>query len=145
MRRGKKNDNVIGFDPLVWMKDDSQQSSVDSRPSIPTTDDSQPTTQAVSRQPTTTDDSPSTVQLGESLTIEQATAMHIELGRHLHAKSVVLEAGALQRMDAAGLQLLAAFVRTAQARGVLVEWRSPAPVLCAAARHLGLGTVLRLP
>ena len=71
--------------------------------------------------------------------------MHTELGRHLHAKSVVLEAGALQRVDAAGLQLLTAFLHSALARGIHVEWRSPALALRAAARHLGLETALRLP
>lgn len=139
MKRGKKNDNVIGFDPLVWMKDSAEQEALSGE------EEPEPSDPATAHSALRAPDSPAVVALGETLTIEQAAPMHSELGRHLHAKSVVLEAGALQRVDAAGLQLLAAFVRTAQARGVLVEWRSPAPVLCAAARHLGLGTILRLP
>lgn len=146
-----KKKGTIGFDPLAWMKE-SRQSSVVSRPSTPTTDDPRPTTQAVSHPPTpktddrrlATDDSPSAVQLGDILTIEQSAAMHAELGRHLGAKSVVLDAGSLTRVDTAGLQLLTAFIRTAEGCGARVEWRAPRPALRESARRLGLEGALRL-
>lgn len=92
-----------------------------------------------------TDDATGVIALGEMLTIEQVGAMHAELGQHLGAKRVALDAGALQRVDAAGLQLLTAFVRAAGDRGAQLEWRSPTAVLCDGARRLGLSTALRLP
>lgn len=130
----KKKGGVIGFDPLAWMKNDDQQSPVDSRPSTANTDDRRPAI----------DDTPGAVALGEMLTIEQAAAMHAELGRHLGAASVALEAGALQRVDAAGLQLLVAFTRAATGRGTKVEWRSPSTALREGARRLGLSGALGL-
>lgn len=150
----RKKGGVIGFDPLAWMKDDSPQASAISRP----TDDSgrqstvvghpSPTTSAPT---TTTDDprpatgdAPSAVQLGDTLTIEQVAAMHAELGRHLHAKTVVLEVGHLRRIDAAGLQLLTAFVRAARGRGVTIDWCAPTAALRDGARRLGLDGALDL-
>ncbi len=142
MKRAKKgkDNSLIGFDPLVWMKESSAECGVWSVEEEAETADVD-TPHSALRTP----DAPSAVQLGELLTIEQVAAMHAEFGRHLHADSVVLEAGALARVDAAGLQLLAAFVRTARARGVRVEWRSPTPALREATRRLGLGPALRLP
>lgn len=89
-------------------------------------------------------DSTDVIALGEMLTIEQVGAMHAELGRHLDAKNMALEAGALQRVDAAGLQLLTAFVRAAENRGARLEWRSPTAALRDGARRLGLVDALRL-
>jgi anti-anti-sigma regulatory factor len=84
------------------------------------------------------------VQLGELLTIEQVAAMHAELGRHLHAGAVVLEAGAVKRIDTAGLQLLAALVRAAESRGKPVQWRSVSAAVRDGARHVGLSAALGL-
>ena len=152
-----KKKGSIGFDPLAWMKggDDgrqsgedscqssvvsrqseqsSRQSSVDSRPSTEKTDDLRPATV----------DSPGAIALGDILTIEQSAAMHAELGRHLGAKNVVLDAGSLTRVDTAGLQLLTAFIRAAEGRGARVEWRAPQAALRESARRLGLEGALRL-
>jgi ABC-type transporter Mla MlaB component len=147
-----KKNSVIGFDPLAWMKEDSRESSVVSRQSTPATDEPRPAAHATDHPSTPktedrrpmTGDTPSAAQLGDVLTIEQAAALYAELGRHLGAKSVMLEAGALQRVDAAGLQLLAAFVRAARARGTQVEWRAPTAVLRDAARRTGLTAALQL-
>jgi anti-anti-sigma regulatory factor len=154
---GKKGGSVIGFDPLAWMKEPGTESGVER--ATPRT--ARANHDGASREANTdsaTDASPAvnpddrragsapigTARLGEVLTIEQAASMHAELGRHLAAESVVLEAGALQRIDAAGLQLLAAFVRAADARGTRVSWRALPSVLRDGARRLGLTGVLHL-
>ena len=148
----RKKDSVIGFDPLAWMKETSHESSISSHEPTPTTDDSQPAME-VSNRPSTsathdprlaTDDLPSAVQLGDTLTIEHVSDMHADLVRRLGAKVVVLEAGALTRVDTAGLQLLAAFIRTAENHGTRVEWRAPQSTLHEAARRIGLDGALRL-
>jgi ABC-type transporter Mla MlaB component len=58
---------------------------------------------------------------------------------------VTLDITALQRIDTAGLQVIAAFVRERTGHGRSVEWQGTAPVLTTAARLLGLTSLLRLP
>ena len=142
-----KKKGTIGFDPLAWMKGPSLESTEPSLESgvrsleskakmthgagVPTQDSSLQTPDSV-------------VVLGDSLTIEQSAAMHAELGRHLGAKNVVLDAGSLTRVDTAGLQLLTAFIRAAEGRGARVEWRAPQAALRESARRIGLEGALHL-
>jgi anti-anti-sigma regulatory factor len=58
--------------------------------------------------------------------------------------AIVIEAGAVTRADAAGIQLLCAAVLAARSRGTTVEWRAPAKFLCDAARSLGVNELLGL-
>jgi len=140
----KKKNGVIGFDPLAWMKDPGPESGTMSPE--PKAQERLPAEPAPAMQKPAAGaaDVPRVVALGDTLTIEQAAAMHTELVQHLDTTSVVLEAGALQRIDAAGLQLLTAFVRAADGRGARVEWRAPSAVLRDGARRLGLAVALHL-
>lgn len=61
------------------------------------------------------------------------------------ALPVALDTAELERVDAAGLQLLLAFLRTAQARGLQPQWQSVGPALETSAEFLGLSNVLELP
>jgi len=58
---------------------------------------------------------------------------------------VTLDATRVERIDTAVLQLLCAFVRDAQASGVVVQWRQPSPALQSAARLLNVRSCLALP
>ncbi len=59
--------------------------------------------------------------------------------------SVIVEGGAVTRIDAAALQLLAAFARRERAAGRQVEWQSASDDLNKASAMLGLSEVLQLP
>lgn len=59
--------------------------------------------------------------------------------------AVTLDIAAVQRIDTAGIQLLAAFVRERESLGLQVEWHGSAPAFTSAARLLGVASVLRLP
>jgi ABC-type transporter Mla MlaB component len=61
------------------------------------------------------------------------------------AGPLTLDVSALQRIDTAGLQLLAAFVRDRRAAGRAVAWGGRAAALEAAAVLLGLNHMLELP
>ena len=135
----KKKDSVIGFDPLAWMKEASRESGVVSPESKPRESGGSPSTHD-SRLST----HDSVVALGDTLTIEQVGAVHAELAGRLGEKQLLLDAGSLTRVDTAGLQLLAAFIHTAESRGACVEWRAPQPALREAARPIGLEGALRL-
>jgi anti-anti-sigma regulatory factor len=80
------------------------------------------------------------------LTISGAQDLYDTLQSALRAPGpVVLDATQVTRIDTAGLQMLCAFVRDAQASGMVVQWRQPSPALENAARLLNVRTCLALP
>jgi ABC-type transporter Mla MlaB component len=84
--------------------------------------------------------------LAADCTVAEMDALKSALTRHLDESGpITLDVSALQRIDTAGLQLLAAFVRDRRTAGRAVAWRGRAPSLEAAARLLGLHQMLELP
>lgn len=59
-------------------------------------------------------------------------------------RTVTLDAGAVQRIDTAALQLLAAFVRDRRLAGRTTEWRATDQTVEPAARLLGIDGMLGL-
>jgi len=83
--------------------------------------------------------------LAADCTVAQAETLKSELASRLHESGpVAVDVSALQCIDTAGLQLLAAFVRDRRAAGRVVEWRGRAAALDAAAGVLGLNGMLEL-
>ena len=84
--------------------------------------------------------------LSAECTVAQSAALKSGL-QSLLARSapITLDVAALQRIDTAGMQLIAAFVRERESRGRQVKWRGAAPALISAARLLGLAPALSLP
>jgi anti-anti-sigma regulatory factor len=79
-------------------------------------------------------------------TVADAGLLKIQLAKLLEESGVVtLDISAVQRIDTAGLQVIAAFVRERESQGRPVQWRGHAPALSNAARLLGLRGVLGLP
>ncbi|HEY7887487.1 MAG TPA: STAS domain-containing protein [Steroidobacteraceae bacterium] len=79
-------------------------------------------------------------------TVAEAEALKSELACRLDEPGpVTLDVSALQRIDTAGLQLLAAFVRDRRTAGRAVQWHGRAAALDAAADRLGLQDMLELP
>jgi ABC-type transporter Mla MlaB component len=79
-------------------------------------------------------------------TVADASSLKSGLARLLDESGVVtLDIGAVQRIDTAGLQVIATFVRERESHGRQVEWRGTAPALTAAAQLLGLSSLLKLP
>jgi ABC-type transporter Mla MlaB component len=85
------------------------------------------------------------LSLTSDCTIAEATALKAGLMQLLsHESAVTLDGSAVQRIDTACLQLLAAFVLEREARGRHVEWQEATDALTSSARTLGLLPVLRL-
>lgn len=61
------------------------------------------------------------------------------------ALPLALDTAELERVDAAGLQLLFAFCQVARARHVKLRWQSVGPAVAASAELLGLSAELELP
>lgn len=88
---------------------------------------------------------PSALTLAAECTVAEADALQAELARRLDEPGgVTVDVSALQRIDTAGLQLLAAFVRDRRTAGRAVEWRGRAAALDTAASLLGLSDMLEL-
>jgi ABC-type transporter Mla MlaB component len=86
------------------------------------------------------------LHLAAECTVAQAETLKSELGRRLQRpQPVTVDVSALQRIDTAGLQLLAAFVRDRRTAGHAVAWRGRAAALETAAGLLGLRAMLELP
>jgi phospholipid transport system transporter-binding protein len=86
-----------------------------------------------------------TLALAADCTVVQADTLKSELARRVaQSHPVALDVSALQRIDTAGLQLLAAFVRDRRTAGRAIEWRGRSPALEAAAGLLGLNDMLEL-
>ena len=84
--------------------------------------------------------------LAAECTIADIAPLQASLTRLLdHPSAVTLDVDAVQRIDTASMQLVAAFVRERESHGRRVEWRGNAPVFGSAARLLGLAPVLHLP
>jgi anti-anti-sigma regulatory factor len=91
------------------------------------------------------DDTLVPIDCKSSLDISGVESLHAMLtGALAGGKGVLLRAGDVQRADTAALQLLTAFARDAQLRGVALQWQSPSPAVCRAARLLGLTARLGL-
>jgi len=78
-------------------------------------------------------------------TVADASSLKSSLARLLDESSVTLDISAVQRIDTAGLQVIAAFIRERESHGRQVQWRGHAPAIATAARLLGLGALLKLP
>jgi ABC-type transporter Mla MlaB component len=87
-----------------------------------------------------------TVNLGELLEVGKIAGLYQSLEAALDVDQSVIElnAGKVERADAASLQLLLAFHREAKALGYEVRWNAPSDILRNAARHVGLVSVLGL-
>ncbi len=84
--------------------------------------------------------------LAAECTVAAADSLKSQLvGKLDESAPVILDVRALQRIDTAALQLLAAFVRDRRAAGRAVEWHGRAAALDSAAALLGLDDMLELP
>ena len=84
---------------------------------------------------------------GPELDISGAQELYDKLQAALGAQGPgpVLDATQVERVDTAVLQMLCAFMRDAQASGIVVQWRQPSPALENAARLLHVQACLALP
>lgn len=84
---------------------------------------------------------PNEVALPAHCSIRDAGKLHAQLLALLDSDApVIVDANAVERVDTASVQLLAAFVRERAARSRVVEWRGPSTVIVNALALLGLGS-----
>lgn len=89
---------------------------------------------------------PSKVVLGASCTIEDVAQLRNDLIAHLAAnKPIIIDATRVERIDAAGAQLLVAFAIDCLVQGVAFAWKQRPAALDEAIRLLGLGALMESP
>ncbi|MEL1264235.1 STAS domain-containing protein [Pseudoxanthomonas putridarboris] len=87
----------------------------------------------------------SAVPLGDDLGIEAATDLKQHLAPHLaQPHTLVLDAGAVQRIHTASLQVLCSFVRQRRQAGLATDFGAASQSFRDAARLLGVGPQLGL-
>lgn len=86
------------------------------------------------------------IALGSTLEVSMAADLYQRLSQALEEEDtlIVLDGSDVERVDAAGLQLLLAFVREAEARQAKWHWEAVPAVLSSAAHRLGLAQALQL-
>jgi ABC-type transporter Mla MlaB component len=84
-------------------------------------------------------------RLAGALSIRSVGQTIGELRGALGSGTLRLDAGAVEQVDTAGLQLLVSALATASARGMAFEWVGVSATLRDAAAFLGLTDALRLP
>lgn len=88
---------------------------------------------------------PTVYVLPEYLNINVAAETKAALGALLDAKRpVTLDAGKLELVDAAGVQLLAVFVTALEQAAIAWSWKDPSQTLLNGAKLLGLSQKLHL-
>jgi len=85
------------------------------------------------------------ILLPRCLDISVVRAVAAELQDALRPGELTLDASAIVKVDAAGLQLLCATMVAARARGAQVRWKGVPPALANGARTLARGVALDLP
>ncbi len=84
------------------------------------------------------------LQLGECLGIADVGPVQERLRELLDRGAMRIDAGDLEQVDAAGVQLLCSAVKDARRQEIDVQWVQVSDTLTAAARQLGLGEALGL-
>ena len=81
----------------------------------------------------------SVVTCPSSLDISQVQELHTKFNQVLEAgEPVLLDASMIERVDAAGLQLLCTFIQQAEVNELEVKWQEPSNALQESAKLLGL-------
>ncbi len=83
------------------------------------------------------------VRLPANCTIREIAGLHACLRTALRKDS--LDGSAVERIDSAGIKLLAAFVRERRAAGCQTDWTAASSVLSEAVLRVGLATAINLP
>lgn len=89
----------------------------------------------------------SSITLPATLTIQSVATDHKELCDRISSLEtpVQLEAGAVEEIDTAGMQLLLALVNELNSQSITSEWQTPSEVLIQTAAILGMTEALALP
>jgi len=166
----EENESLIGFDPLAWMKEEDEPPAEPAAPPAETAPaavepmaaeapraapapvveqavaEPVAVAEAVVEAPVQPAAAEGELDLGEALDIAHVSQLYDRLhGALQQGRELPLDASRLERVDAAGLQLLSAYGRELRNIGAAIAWRGePSAALRDAAALLDLEEVLGL-
>ncbi len=141
----------LNHDPLAWLAEEAAPEPAPAavepaHPASPTP----PAVPAVAEAPEAitpprSAEPSGVVELEEMLTVAQAGDLQGVLLRELDGRAeVVVDGSRVERVDAAALQVLAAFSATLRHQGGQITWQRPSASLCEGVTLTGLGELLGL-
>jgi len=85
----------------------------------------------------------SSIDCGDLLDISMVNDIHQKLKKSLDSGSdIAVNVSQIQRVDAAGVQMLCAFFQDAKSRNIKCTWENPSEVFLTSVQQLGLTTHL---
>jgi len=84
------------------------------------------------------------IKLQSELNIRQVAELKEQLNNALSAGDIVLDASAIEVVDAAGLQLLLAFIQQARLKNITIQWGDLSDSFLNAVKLMGLSDGLGL-
>ncbi|EMR14276.1 anti-anti-sigma regulatory factor [Methylophaga lonarensis MPL] len=92
-----------------------------------------------------TDSSLSTIELGDKLTVAEVTDCYLRMLEVLLAgEAVSINSANLQRVDAAGAQLVFAFAQACAQQQLPIDWQEPSQALKESLELLGLAEKINI-
>ena len=86
------------------------------------------------------------LQFNTLLSVAQVRALHVQLGQVLAPSlGMVLDAGQVEQVDTAAMQVLAGFCRHLQEQGAPMRWQAISPAVQQAGHLLGLDSLFGDP
>lgn len=149
----KKNKTMIGHDPLAWLKDDAEDTSV-SEADENTAGKEKKKKKTVTKKATAkastkeksgkskNDDVVFEIQAVQD--ISTVAEVYKELKNLFSNKKIILDGDNIERIDGASLQLFYLFIEEAKVKNIEVAWRSPSEPLSKSAGLLGMKEALLL-
>lgn len=156
--RKRKSSPALGDDPLSWLKEDKGQEVLQQaggktarqkkpgqkkpgqkknlKPSTPVATSAGENNQAKDNRKDVT------IMLDPVITLAEVNDLKASLLGYINAGHIRIDAGKVEHIDTGGLQLLLAFLKTAQKRGIKISWQERSGALMNTAELLGLAGTL---
>jgi len=148
----KKKSAKLGFDPLAWMKGGSEPSQAEEKPVASDPEPAAPVKEkpaapVAQKAPASALDTPgeTVVHCGDALGMEDVASLKQRLSVALQSGApIVLDVADIHSAQTPGMQLLVAFIRATDDKGLHIGWRNPTQAIKESARLLGLSDILKL-
>ena len=141
----KKSKSMIGHDPLAWLKDDAEDAEiteVEEKPVKKAKSKKKASKKTAAKGKKAASDTVFEIQAVQD--ISSVAELHEEMKKLFSNEKLILDGEQVERIDAASLQLIFAFIQEAKVSNVDVVWRSPSEALSHSAKLLGMEDALQL-
>ena len=151
--KSKKKNRAMGDDPLLWIKEDTDEVSAavsgmqQSQKASKHVEKGKPRSRQAKKAPDPESENnyDEQIVLDPVLAVDNAKKLYEQFNSVIQKnRSVIVNASAVEMIDTAMLQLLVAFVRKLQDQGIKISWAKPSDELMSRAELLDLKEHLNL-